>query len=95
MALVPIDKVQDVFVELCELERPDYDSIDQFLDYMTETYVDPDQSLFPIELWNRYDDNDNKRSNNDTEGYNLWLSLWLYKHPNIWKFIKKIKSEET
>jgi len=25
----------------------------------------------------------------------LWLSLWLHKHPNIWKFIKKIKSEES
>ena len=54
---------------------------------MTETYVNPDQALFPIELWNQYDDNDNKRSNNDIEGYNLWLSLWLHKHPNIWKFI--------
>ena len=70
LALVPMDKVQDVFVELCESERPDYDSIDQFLDYMTEAYVDPDQALFPIELWNQYDDNDNKRSNNDIEGYN-------------------------
>jgi len=30
------------------------------IDYMTETYVDPDQSLFPIELWNQY----------DIEGYN-------------------------
>jgi hypothetical protein len=27
---------------------------------MTETYVDPDQALFPIELWNQYDDNDKK-----------------------------------
>ena len=25
----------------------------------------------------------------------MWLSLWLHKHPNIWKFIKKIKSEES
>jgi len=46
-------------------------------------------------LWNQFNDNDNKRSNNDIEGYNLWLSLWLHKHPNIWKFIKKIKSEES
>ena len=70
MALVLRDKVRDIFVELYELERLDYDSIDQSLDYMTEIYVDPDQALFPIELWNQYDDNDNKRSNNDIEGYN-------------------------
>ena len=89
LALVPRDKVQDIFVELCEIEKPEFDSIDKFLDYVTETYVDPDQALFPIELWNQYDDNDNKRSNNDIEGYNLWLSLLLHQHPNIWKFIKK------
>ena len=70
LALVLRDKVRDIFVELYELERLDYDSIDQSLDYMTEIYVDPDQALFPIELWNQYDDNDNKRSNNDIEGYN-------------------------
>ena len=45
-----------------------------------------------VELWNQYEDNDNKRTNNDAEGYNLWLDLWLHKHPNIWNFIKKIKS---
>ncbi len=61
---------------------------------MTETYVDPDQALFEIQLWNQFNDNDNIRSNND-EGYNLWLSLWLHKHPNIQAFIKKIKSEES
>ena len=46
-------------------------------------------------MWNQYDDTDNKRSNNDIEGYNLWLSLWLHKHPNIWNFINKIKVEES
>ena len=44
-----------------------------FLDYVTVNYVDP--ALFPIELWNQYEENDNKRTNNDAEGYNLWLDL--------------------
>ena len=78
-----------VFVELCQIEKPEFDSIDRFLENMTETCADPDQVLFPIELWNQYVDNDNKRSNHDIEGYNLWLSSWLHKHPNIWKFIFK------
>ena len=50
-----------------------------FLDYVTVNYVDPDEALFPIELWNQYEENDNKRTNNDAEGYNLWLDLWLRK----------------
>ena len=66
-----------------------------FLDYVTVNYVDPDEALFPIELWNQYEENDNKRTNNDAEGYNLWLDLWLHKHPNIWNFITKIKAEES
>ena len=41
LALVPKDHVQDVFVELCEFEKPQYDQIDTFLDYVTVTYVDP------------------------------------------------------
>jgi hypothetical protein len=71
LALVPRDKVQDIFVELCEIGKPEFDSIDKFPDYMIKIYVDPDHALFPIELWNQYDDNDNKRSNNDVEYYNL------------------------
>ena len=66
-----------------------------FLDYVTVNYVDPDEALFPIELWNQYEENDNKRTNNDAESYNLWLDLWLHKHPNIWNFITKIKAEES
>ena len=66
-----------------------------FLDYVTVNYVDPDEALFPIELWNQYEENDNKRTNNDAEGYNLWLDLWLRKHSNIWNFITKIKAEES
>jgi hypothetical protein len=39
----------------------------------------------------KYVESDSKRTNNDAEGYNLWLDLWPHKHPNIWNFIKKIK----
>ena len=40
-------------------------------------------------------DNEEDRTNNKIEGYNLKLNLYLHSHPNIWKFIIKIKSEET
>jgi hypothetical protein len=93
LALLPIDKVDESFCDLCEFEVPEYEEMGKFLDYVTLTYID--EPLFPIELWNHYDDNDNKRSNNDAEGYNLWLNTWLHTHPNIWKFIGNLKAEES
>ena len=62
-----------------------------FLDFVTLTYID--EPLFPIELWTHYNDTDNKRSNNEAEGYNLWLNTWLQTHPN--EFITKLKAEES
>ena len=50
--------------------------------------------LFPIESWNHFD-NEDDRTNNRVEGYNNKLDKYLNSHPNIWKFIIKIKSEET
>jgi hypothetical protein len=93
LALVPIDKVDEAFCDLCEFEVPEYEQMGTFLDYMILTYID--EPLFPIELWNHYDDHDNKRSNNDAEGYNLWLNTSLQTPPNIWKFIGKLKTEES
>ena len=78
---------------MCEFEVPEYEQMGAFLDYVTLTYID--EPLFPIELWNHYDDTDNKRSNNDAECYNLWLNTWLQTHPNIWRFITKLKAEES
>ena len=45
-------------------------------------------------MWNQYEENDSKLTNNDAEGYNLWLDFWLHKHPNIWNFNKKIKGHQ-
>ena len=64
--MVPKGQVQDVFVEICEFEKPQYDQTDTFLDYVTVTYVDPDDALFTKDMWNQYDDTDNKRSNKVT-----------------------------
>ena len=50
-------------------------------------------SLFPVEIWNQYENE--KRTNNDCEGFNFKLSNYLKKHPNTWVFIQKIKNEET
>ena len=45
-------------------------------------------------MWNHYNSDDH-RTNNNSEGYNSKLSKYFGDHPNIWKFITKIKQEET
>ncbi len=40
-------------------------------------------------------DNEEDRTNNKIEGYNLKLNLYLHSQPNIWKFITKIINKET
>ena len=65
LSLVPKDKVAEVFCDLCEFETPAYEEIVEFLDYVTLIYVDEEEALFPISLWNHYEDSDNKRTNND------------------------------
>ena len=65
----------------------------QFCEYLTLTWFDED-CLFPIDLWNHYK-NRGPRTNNHIEGYNLKLKMYLNSHPNIWKFIIKIREEES
>lgn len=100
LALIPVDKVDDVWIELLDGVPIAVDSaaatafnenVTKFCDYVTENYIDTD--LFPKPLWNQYEAE--KRTNNDCEGYNSKLSKFLNSHPNIWRFIIKIQSEET
>jgi hypothetical protein len=62
-----------------------------------ETYIekssDPGKPYFDKILWNQYDND--KRTNNDVEGYDYKLTTVLKVHPNIWVFITKLKSEES
>jgi hypothetical protein len=39
---------KDAFIALCEYHRPEYETIDKFLDYVTVNYVDPEEALFPL-----------------------------------------------
>jgi hypothetical protein len=100
LPLVPVNIVDNQFLELLderdriyELDDPKYKMADDFLDYMTETWID-DNSLFDIDLWSQYK-NDGPRTNNHIEGYNNGLNKLLGTHPNIYKFIEKNKKEES
>jgi hypothetical protein len=44
LALIPIEKVEDIFDELC-IDKPDYDEkIDHFLDYVLLNYIRNDEN---------------------------------------------------
>ena len=61
LALLPPEKVADVFVEIVMEEAPveKYPEIVRFLDYMTMTWID-DDAKFPIKYWNHFH-NENSR----------------------------------
>ena len=47
-----------------------------------------------MDLWNHYD-NRGPKTNNHVEGFNSKIKRFFSSHPNIWKFILRIKSEES
>ena len=74
----------------------DYPDLEIFADHILINYMKNEETgyvLFPKESWNHFDNN--KRCNNDLEGYNEKLHKFLRKNPNIWTFINKIKAEEV
>jgi hypothetical protein len=100
LALVPKNIVELTF-HLTNLECPaSYEptQVARFSDYVLKYYVgDSDtgtQALFPVSLWNHFD-NDGPRTNNSVEGYNFRMGKYLETHSNIWTFITKLKKEES
>jgi len=93
LALLPPEKVGLVYAELVMDEAPivQYPELVKFLDYMTDTWMD--ERRFPIPLWNHFH-NDDSRTNNSNEAYNLRLDKRTEKHPNIWCFIELLQKEE-
>ncbi len=75
------------------MQKPDVPRINEFTDYLVVNYIEQ-EALFPIQLWKHWEQ-DEKRTDNDLEGYNRRLSVFLKSHPNIWKFIEAIKVEDT
>ena len=67
----------------------------RFTDYMTTTWVDNLTARFPIEMWTHDDNVEGQRTNNHLEGWHSTLNKALLRpHPNIFKFIEMLKSEQ-
>jgi hypothetical protein len=100
LVLVPKNIVEPAF-HLTNLKCPaSYEptQVARFSDYVLKYYVgDSDtgtQALFPVSLWNHFD-NDGPRTNNPVEGFNFRMGKYLETHSNIWTFMTKLKKEES
>ena len=63
-------------------------------DYVLVNYIGDNKTpLFPISLRNHYESDD--RTNNAGEAYNLRMNSYFGTPPSLWKFIRKLKQEES
>jgi hypothetical protein len=95
LALLPIDEVENGFVYILDTQP---DGVEYFCDYVLTTWVGDSAgqlATFPLANWNHFD-NDEGRTNNVMEGYNHKLTnSFEQPHPHIFKFIEKIRKEES
>ena len=75
------------------IERNDLRKIEKFTGYFVRTYFEG--SCFPVSFWNHFL-TDGPRTNNNIEGYNHRLKLFVgAANPNIYKVLTIFKNEET
>ena len=93
------NKVCEVFIDLI-IQKSDSiiernPRFQEFIEYITVTLIE--DSIFPTDLWNHWNNMQASRTNNNNEAYNHRLDTRLNgkNHPNIWSFIEIIKTEES
>lgn len=99
LAFVPLDEVAQLFEELTT-SFPDEAPVNELLSYFKATYVSGGElrrpPMFPIPVWNHYDDAINKeaKTTNCVEGWhNALRSLFLSSHPSIWKVLRGLRKD--
>ena len=93
LPLIPVDSVHDVWMEA--MNEVNDAAATQFMDYMTETWVDDVAALFPMELWNHYENLEGYRTNNHLEAWHSVLNRELGRpHPNIYRLIEILQEKQ-
>ena len=96
LVFIPLRHIETVFADKILDEAPfeKYPLLNDFTDYMLETWIE-NGALFPPDLLNQYSNLDEK-SNNNNEGYNHRFNVRVgtASHPNIWKFLESTQKEE-
>jgi hypothetical protein len=83
-------KVFDCNDTLCVCENEDIPSLESYISYFENTWL----QRFDILIWNHFT-NRGPRTNNHSEGYHNRIGhIWGCTHPNIWRFLDHVMSEE-
>ena len=70
-------------------------AIQQFLDYVTTTWVDTMVARFPVEIWNQFDNIQGSRTNNELESLHSAINRQMSRpHPNIFGLIEVLQREQ-
>ena len=64
---LPLEKIDEAWLELFETAPTENSQVTAFLDYFTNTWLDDENCRFDRRLWN-HSNNVNKRTNNNVEG---------------------------
>jgi len=92
LPLVPLDKVEDVWLETIS-DSPQGEQVVRFMDYITTQWIEG--RVFQPHVWNHFD-NDGRRTNNNLEGWHHKMNNIAEKsHPNIFEVIKILKREQS
>ena len=101
LAFVPVPNVLDAFESLMETFPMEAIPV---ADYFEDNYIGRLRrnrraaAMFPLQLWNVFDrvQMGLPRSNNSVEAWNRhFQSVVGCHHPSIWKFIDKLKAEQS
>ena len=92
LAFMPPQAIGELWVMIMD-EYQDIERIEQFYDYVTNTWID-DDALFDVNLWNYYDF-ESLRTNNHLEGWHHRLNNDLNNvtHPHFYVFLRAIQSD--
>ena len=65
------------------------------MDYTTETWIDNLMALFPVEMWNHFENIDDYQTNNHIEAWHSVLNRELGRpRPNVYRLIEILKEAQ-
>ena len=97
LPLVPLQELDDVWLDLHGMAPDEVPGITELCDYMVSTWVDDVHALFRRELWNHFQtlQEEGLRTNNHLESFHSAFNRSFHTvHPNIFIFVDGLKKRQ-
>lgn len=92
LPLVPPVRIDQAFQDIV-INAPPVAGMDAMIDYVRDTYIDPQRALFDRAIWNCYDMKD--RTTNSCEAYHRVINEFFHhRHPDPFRFCKFVQQQE-